>query len=230
MNQAGQSITFPRPDGQDAPGRIFPAADPKAPAIVLIQEWWGINDQICGVGQRLSEAGYNVLIPDLYRGKLTSASDEAKHLMEGLNFPDALFQDLAGAVDISRTHHGKVAVLGFCMGGALTLAAAVHFASVDAAVCFYGIPPVQLADAANLRAPLLAHFAQHDDWCTPAAVDALEERLRQCSATYELHRYNAQHGFFNESRPEVYDPEAATVAWRRTLEFLARQLGGAKAS
>jgi carboxymethylenebutenolidase len=225
MNQAGQSITFPRPDGQDAPGRIFPAGDPGAPAIVLIQEWWGINDQICGVGERLAGAGYNVLIPDLYRGKLASASDEAKHLMEGLNFPDALFQDLAGAIKISREHHGKVAVMGFCMGGALTIASAVRLEGLDAAVCFYGIPPVQLADPASLRVPLLAHFAEHDDWCTPALVNALEERLRQSSATYELHRYNAHHAFFNESRPEVYDPEAAATAWRRTLEFLARQLG-----
>jgi hypothetical protein len=94
----GQSLTFPRPDGQSAPGHAFYGRRPEAPAIVLIQEWWGINEQIRGVARRLADAGYNVLIPDLYRGKLATASDEAQHLMSSLNFPDALFQDLAGAV------------------------------------------------------------------------------------------------------------------------------------
>ncbi len=226
MNHAGEAVTFKRPDGQSAPGHAFHGPGPEAPAIVLIQEWWGINEQILGVARRLAQAGYNVLVPDLYRGKLASDSDEAKHLMTGLDFPDALFQDLAGAVATAREHHGKVAVLGFCMGGALALAAAVHLADLDAAVVFYGIPPAQLADASKLRAPLLAHFAEHDDWCTPEAVRALEDQLRDTTTEYELHRYNAHHGFFNEARSEVYDPGAATDAWRRTLSFLARHLGG----
>jgi len=225
MNQAGQSLSFPRPDGQSAPGHAFAAADPRAPAIVLIQEWWGVNAQIRGVARRLCDAGYNVLIPDLYRGKLATASDEAKHLMDGLDFPDALFQDLAGAVRFAREHHGQVAVMGFCMGGALALAAAVHLDELRAAVCFYGIPPEQLADPAKLRVPLLAHFADHDDWCTPDRVHALEAQLRHATPEVELHRYSAQHAFFNESRPEVHDPQAATTAWQRTLAFLGRHLG-----
>ncbi len=223
--QAGDNIQIVRPDGHTAPVQVFPASDPAAPAVVLIQEWWGLNDQIRGVARRIAEAGYNVLIPDLYRGKSASTADEAKHLMGDLNFPDALFQDLAGAVHTARQHHGKVAVLGFCMGGALALAAAVHREELTSAVVFYGIPPAQLADPSKLRVPLLAHFAEHDDWCTPDAVKALEDSLRASTSEYEIHRYNAQHGFFNESRPEVHDPEAATVAWRRTLAFLARTLG-----
>lgn len=228
MTQAGDLIQFTRPDGQTAPGQVFPAADAKAPAIVLIQEWWGLNDQIRGVARRLAEAGYNVLIPDLYRGKHASDADEAKHLMDGLNFPDALFQDLAGAVHTAHESHGKVAVLGFCMGGALALAAGIHLPELTAAVVFYGVPPAALADPTKLRVPLLAHFAEHDDWCTPEVVHGLEEQLRACDVEYELHRYNAQHGFFNDARPEVHDPEAATVAWRRTLAFLARHLGAAE--
>lgn len=224
-DSAEQSISIPRPDGQSAPGIAFAAADPNAPVIVLIQEWWGINEQIRGVARRLRDAGYNVLIPDLYRGKIATASDEAQHLMGDLDFPDALFQDLAGAVRFTREHHGKVAVLGFCMGGALALAAAVHLPELTASVCFYGIPPEQLADPTKLQVPLLAHFAEHDDWCTPERVHALEAQLRHVKVDYELHRYNAQHAFFNEARPEVFDPEAATTAWRRTLAFLGRQLG-----
>lgn len=225
MNQAGNAVTFPRPDGQSAPGLAFHGPGPEAPAIILIQEWWGINAQICGVAQRLADAGYNVLIPDLYRGKLATARDEAQHLMGGLNFPDALFQDLAGAVAIAREHHGKAAVMGFCMGGALTLAAAVHIPTASAAICFYGVPPAALADPANLQVPLQCHFADHDDWVTPDLVGKLEEQLRDVKVEHEIHRYDAHHAFFNEARPEVHDPDAAALAWRRSLAFLARHLG-----
>ena len=231
MNPAGSAVTFARPDGKSAPGFAFPNEDRQAPAIVLIQEWWGVNEQIRGVARRLVDAGYNVLIPDLYRGKIASASDEAKHLMDDLDFPDALFQDLAGAVDTAVHHHGKAAVMGFCMGGALTIAAAVHLQRLSAAVCFYGIPPAQLADPAQLKVPLLAHFAELDDWCTPARVDELAAALRPVTVAHELHRYRGvHHAFFNEARPEVYAAEAADLAWQRTREFLGRHLGAARAA
>ncbi len=225
MTQAGESIQFKRPDGQTAPGEVFHAADTKAPAIVLIQEWWGLNAQIRGVARRLVALGYNVLIPDLYRGKHASDADEAKHLMGDLNFPDALFQDLAGAVHTAHENHGKVAVLGFCMGGALALAAAVHLQELSAAVVFYGIPPAVLADPAQLRVPLIAHYADRDDWCTPEAVRTLEQQLAHVPVEHTLHRYDADHAFFNEARPEVYDAAASELALQRTLEFLGRHLG-----
>lgn len=225
MNLAGNAVTFTRPDGKSAPGRAFHGPSPEAPAIILIQEWWGINAQICGVAQRLADAGYNVLIPDLYRGKLATDSDEAHHLMGSLDFPDALFQDLVGAVTTAREHHGKVAVLGFCMGGALTLGAAVHIPTTSAAICFYGVPPAALADPANLQVPLQCHFADHDDWVTPDVVATLEQSLRGVKVEHEIYRYDAHHAFFNEARPEVHHPEAADLAWRRSLAFLARHLG-----
>lgn len=220
----GQAISIRRPDGQDAPGVLI-SPDPAAPGVVLIQEWWGVNDQIRGVGHRLAEAGYRVVIPDLYRGRVATAEDEAHHLMTGLDFGSAL-QDLAGALAHLKQSSGKVAVMGFCMGGALTLAALLTLDGFDAGVCFYGIPPNALqAPELTLRAPLQAHFAEIDDWCTPAAVHNVEEKLRRGTTEYELYRYNAQHGFFNESR-ERYDPASATDAWRRTLDFLHRHLGG----
>jgi carboxymethylenebutenolidase len=221
----GQAITFRRPDGQDAPGVLL-SADDSAPGIVLIQEWWGVNDQIRGVGRRLVDAGYRVLIPDLYRGRVATAEDEASHLMTGLDFGSAL-QDLAGAQAFLRgqSTDSKVAVMGFCMGGALTLAALWQLDGFAAGVCFYGIPPAALsAPELELRAPMQAHFAEIDDWCTPAAVHNVEEKLRRGKTEYELYRYNAQHGFFNETR-ERYDPASATDAWRRTLDFLGRHLG-----
>lgn len=223
-DQADRKITFTRPDGQEAPGHVFSTASAGAPAIVLIQEWWGVNDQIRGVARRLADASYGVLIPDLYRGKLAADGDEANHLMSSLNFPDAVHQDLVGAVGHARRHHSKVGVMGFCMGGALTIAAAAHIPELAAAVCFYGVPPAAIADPKTIRVPLQCHFAEQDTWCTPAVVTDLEQKLREGGVPFELHRYAAQHAFFNESRPEVHDPAAATLAWQRTLDFLGRHL------
>ena len=203
---------------------MFPTASASAPAVVRIQEWWGVNDQIKGVARRLADAGYGVLIPDLSRGKATGNGDEASHLMHGLNWADALHQDLVGAVDHARRYHGKVAVMGFCMGGALTIAAAANIPGLSAAVCFYGVPPAALADPRAIRIPLQCHFAEQDDWCTPEVVAGLEQQLREGNVPFELHRYPAHHAFLNETRPEVHDPDAAALAWQRSLEFLGRHL------
>jgi carboxymethylenebutenolidase len=146
--------------------------------------------------------------------------------MNGLNWDDATEQDIRGAVQYLRnTSGGRVAVMGFCMGGALTILAGVRLSGIDAGVCFYGIPPAAKADPSRLRAPMQFHFAQHDDWCNPQAVDKLEQQLRQGNVTFEIHRYDAQHAFMNEARPEVYNAEAAAKAWERTMQFLKAQLG-----
>src|SRR5258708_33058992 len=104
--------------------------------------------------------------------------------MSGLDFPDAAHQDLRGAAQHLKSNSGKVAVMGFCMGGALTIAAAVHVPEAAAAVCFYGIPPKELADPARIKVPFQGHFANQDDWCTPAAVDGLEKALNSARTTY----------------------------------------------
>lgn len=220
----GRAITFPRPDGQDAPGVLFDAPD-HAPGVVLIQEWWGVNDQIRGVGARLAAIGYRVLIPDLYRGRVTSVYDEANHLMTGLDFEQA-YQDIVAAVACLKGQDPstRVGIMGFCMGGAMTLAALCNIPTLAAGVCFYGIPGATRADPSRLLAPLQAHFGAIDDWCTPAVVDALEDSLRRGTTEYELYRYSGHHGFFNETRPEVYDPAASAEAWARAQEFLRRHL------
>src|SRR5438876_519018 len=129
----GMMIYFARPDGRATKGYLALAGRGR-PGIVVIQEWWGLNDQICGVADRFARLGYNALAPDLYRGRLTTSPDEANHLMSGLDFADATHEDLRGAGQYLKEHGGKVAVMGFCMGGALTIAAAVHVSDVDAAV------------------------------------------------------------------------------------------------
>ena len=220
----GAMIDFARPDGGRTKGYLA-AAGQGRPGIVVIQEWWGLNDQICGVADRFARAGYNALAPDLYQGRVTTVPDEANHLMEGLDFAGATHQDLRGAAQHLREQSGRVAVIGFCMGGALTIAAGVHVPEVAAGVCFYGIPPKDFADPARSQVPFQGHFANRDDWCTPAAVDALETAMTGAGAAPEIYRYDAAHAFANE-RSAAYDVGCANLAWDRTSTFLAAHIGG----
>jgi carboxymethylenebutenolidase len=214
----GAMIEFGRPDGGKTKGYLSTAGQGR-PGVVVIQEWWGLNDQICGVADRFARAGYNALAPDLYKGRLTTEPDEANHLMTGLDFADATHQDLCGAAQHLQAQSGKVAVMGYCMGGALTIAAAVHVPEFAAGVCFYGIPPKAVADPAKIRVPLQGHFANKDDWCTPAAVDDLERALKAAGISHEIYRYDAAHAFANE-RSAAYDVACANQAWERMALFL----------
>jgi carboxymethylenebutenolidase len=228
----GTVMTFKRPDGQAVNGYLAePAAAAAAPGVVVIQEWWGLNDQIRGVADRIAAAGYRALVPDLYRGRVALEAHEAEHLMKGLDFADAAGQDVRGAVQhLKATGSAKVGVTGFCMGGALTLLAAVNVPETDAAVVWYGYPPLQLVDAARIRAPLMGHWATDDAAFAIAGVDALEARLRAAGVRYEFFRYEAKHAFANETADAKnlpflkYDPKAADLAWSRTLAFFAQHL------
>ena len=218
----GTMIEFARPNGGKTKGYLA-AAGQGRPGVVVIQEWWGLNDQICGVADRFARAGYNALAPDLYKGRLTTQPDEANHLMTGLDFADATRQDLRGAAQHLQAQSGKVAVMGYCMGGALTIAAAVHVPEFAAGVCLYGIPPKAFADPAEIRVPLQGHFANTDDWCTPTAVDDLETTLKAAGVTHEIYRYDAAHAFANE-RSAAYDVACANQARERMAAFLGAQI------
>jgi carboxymethylenebutenolidase len=231
----GEMVTFKRPDGADASGYYVGAtAGAKAPGVVVIQEWWGVNDQIQGVAQRLAEQGFRVLVPDLYRGKVTLAEAEAAHLMNGLDFGDAATQDIRGAVQHLKRDSTRVGVLGFCMGGALTILAAVHVKEADAAVCWYGMPPAQAADVTKIRIPLQGHFAERDEFFPADQVREAEKKLERAGVDHEFFWYDARHAFGNETlagsdpkRPKLdhhYDPRAAKLSWRRTFEFLHKHL------
>jgi carboxymethylenebutenolidase len=218
----GTMIEFARSDGGKTKGYLA-AAGQGRPGVVVIQEWWGLNDQICGVADRFARAGYNALAPDLYKGRLTTQPDEANHLITGLDFADATHQDLRGAAQHLQAQSGKVAVMGYCMGGALTIAAAVHVPEFAAGVCLYGIPPKAFADPAEIGVPLQGHFANKDDWCTPTAVDDLETTLKAAGVTHEIYRYDAAHAFANE-RSAAYDVACANQAWERMAAFLGAQI------
>lgn len=220
----GELIQFRRPDGKACSGYLArPAAGDTAPGVVVIQEWWGLNAQIKGVADRLAAAGYRALVPDLYRGKVTVEAAEAEHLMRGLDFAEAATQDIRGAAQHLKAGSRKVGIMGYCMGGALTILAAVYVPEADAAVCWYGVPPAEAADVRTIRIPLQGHFALQDTFFPPSMVDDLEKRLKEGKVGYEFYRYQADHAFGNETGPH-HDPEAARLAWQRSLEFLARHL------
>ncbi|MBK7280621.1 dienelactone hydrolase family protein [Candidatus Aalborgicola defluviihabitans] len=226
-------VSFQRPDGQAVQGYLAePAQGSGAPAIVVIQEWWGLNNQIRGVADRLAAAGYQALVPDLYRGQSTVEAEEASHLMTALNFGDAASQDIRGAVQYLKTRAPKVGVTGFCMGGALTLLAMTQTPEADAGVVWYGCPPLEYIDASKLRAPLMGHWGTQDEFFKIDMVDALEAKLREAGVGFEFHRYLAHHAFANETAvgpgripATQYDSAWAQQAWDRSLRFFGRNLG-----
>jgi carboxymethylenebutenolidase len=219
----GEMTTFKRPDGKECSGYLAsPAERDKAPGVVVVQEWWGINDQITGVADKLVGLGYRALVPDLYKGKVTLDAAEAKHLMTNLNFGEAVSQDIRGAAQYLQSS-AKAGVLGFCMGGALTVLAAVFLKEIDAAVSWYGFPPEQAADVKTISIPLQLHFAEKDASFSPEGARAVEAKLREAKANFESYWYDAAHAFGNETGPN-HNPAAAKLAWDRTIAFLAKYL------
>lgn len=228
----GSMVEIKRPDGQSIRAYLAePGQASGAPGVVVIQEWWGLNDQIRGVAERFAAAGYIALVPDLYRGKSTVQAEEAHHLMSGLNFGDAASQDIRGAVQHLKGRTRQVGVTGFCMGGALTVLSLVMVPEANAGVVWYGYPPLEFVDAGKIKAPLLAHWATQDGAFAIAGVDALEEKLRAAGVAYAGQRYLAQHGFANETAlgPQrlpitQYDAAWAQIAWDRTFSFFGKHL------
>lgn len=228
----GHMISFQRPDGQAVEGYLAEPAQPNgAPAVVVIQEWWGLNDQIRGVADRFAAAGYIALVPDLYRGKATVEAEEAHHLMSGLNFGDAAGQDVRGAVQYLKGRTAKVGVTGYCMGGALTLLALCNVPEADAGVVWYGCPPLEYIDAAQIKVPVQGHFATQDQFFPIATIDALQAKLTEAGVQIDFHRYLAHHAFANETAvgpgripATQYDPVWSQQAWDRTFSFFGQHL------
>lgn len=228
----GETISFKRPDGKTLNGYLAqPTFGPEAPGMVVIQEWWGLNDQIKGVADNLAAQGYRALVPDLYRGKLALEAHEAEHLMSGLDFGDAAGQDVRGAVQhLKKTGSRKCGVTGFCMGGALTVLSAANVPEADAAVIWYGFPPLEYVDPSKIKGPMMGHWAINDEFFSISKVDELEKKLKAANVKFEFHRYPAKHAFANETAnekklpPLEYNPQAAELAWKRTMEFFAKNL------
>jgi carboxymethylenebutenolidase len=223
----GAEITFKRPDGRDAKGYLANAASGDAPGVVVIQEWWGLAEQIKAMVDRFALAGFDALAPDLFNGVVVPYHDaeRAAKEMSSLNFLDATEQTVRGAVQYLKHNGAKVGIAGYCMGGAVAVIAAAKIPELTAGVSFYGLPPEQAAKPADVKIPLQGHFANKDDYITPKAVDDFEKALKAAGKDAEFFRYDADHAFVNEQRVSVHDRHAAELAWRRAIAFLKKQLG-----
>ena len=223
----GKMVEFSSNGGQ-ASGYLAIPEKGSGPGIIVIQEWWGLVDHIKDVCDRFAASGYVALAPDLYHGKTTKSPDEAGKLMMALRIDEAE-KDLSGAIEFLLGHEpttgSKVGIIGFCMGGALSLYAATKNPKVGACVVFYGGHPNVKPDLRNLQAPVLGIYAERDGFVTPELVHQLERQLKELGKSVEVHIYpGVDHGFFNDQRPEVYDEKASADAWRRVLEFFAKHL------
>ena len=224
---AGQMVEFTS-NGGTTSGYLSIPEEGAGPGVVVIQEYWGLVGHVKDVCDRFAAEGYVALAPDLYHGETAKSPDEAGKLMMALRIDEAE-KDMRGAIqyllDHQATTGGRVGTVGFCMGGALSLYAATRNAQVGACVVFYGIHPKVQYDLENLQAPVLGLYAGRDNFVTPELVRQLEAKLKELGKSAEIHIYEgADHAFFNDDRPEVYNPEAAADAWQRTVSFLRAHL------
>jgi carboxymethylenebutenolidase len=198
-----------------------------SPGLIVIQEWWGLNDHIKDIAIRFADEGYTVLAPDLYNGKVAKNPEEAGGLMQGLDQNQAL-ETLNGAVEFLKSQESvnpdAIGATGFCMGGTFALLLACSNKSVKAAAPFYGDVPSDDV-LKNLSAPVLFIGAENDPWITQEKMDRLKDALAKFNKEGEVKVYSGVgHAFFNDTRPDAYNEEAAQDAWTRVNQFLSDKL------
>lgn len=226
-----ETLSFVTPDGETTAVVALPAeADSQKAAVILIHEWWGINDHIRDIASRYAREGYTCIAPDLFRGETANDTQEATKLMNGLPLEDGI-NTIRRAIEESREKYGveKFAITGYCMGGTFALRAACLIEGLSAAAAFYGDTPEEEV-LARLKAPTLFIAGEHDNWITPEKVEGLKEAARRHNLPIEAVSYDADHAFFNDTRPEVYQPEAAADAWQRVLRFFGETLRSSELS
>ncbi len=215
-------------NGKPFQGYLATPESGSGPGVIVIQEWWGLVGHIKDVADRFAAAGFTALAPDFYHGKATDEPDEAGSLMMALNIEDAE-RVIQGAVAELLNHEScsseKAGVVGFCMGGQLSMFAACVNDSIGGCVNLYGIHPNVQPDFARLNSPMLGFFAEHDEYASPEAVAALDQTLTDLGKEHSFTTYKGrQHAFFNSDRPEVYDHEAAEMCWEWMTEFFKENL------
>jgi len=200
-----------------------PENDPTA-AVVLIQEWWGINDHIRDIAGRYAKEGYLCVAPDLYRGKVARDAEEASKLMHGLATEDGMETIREAIAEAKRAYNvQKIGITGYCMGGTFALRAACELDELGAAAPFYGdVPEEEVLN--KLSVPTLFIAGKRDAWINQEKVNALIEAARKYNLPLEVVTYDADHAFFNDTRPEAYDAESAADAWKRVLDLFRKQL------
>ena len=195
--------------------------------VILVQEYWGINEHIRDLAGRFADEGYLCVAPDLYRGRVAADKDEASALMQALPIADGM-ETIRKAIRVAvETYEvDQFAIIGFCMGGTFALRAACELPELKAAAPFYGDTPEESV-LKQLKVPTLFIAGEHDAWINPKKVNGLKEVAKKYDLPVEVVSYDADHAFFNDTRPQVYNAAAAEDAWRRVLEHFRKHLTGA---
>lgn len=202
-----------------------PSGSSKVGAVVVVHEGHGLNDAIKLHCEQFAQAGFLALAPDLHHGKLATSDQEMTELMRSFDFTKAV-SEIGDAIAHLGSHarcNGKIAAVGFSLGGALTLAA-TKFMPMTCAVPFYGVPRMPPEEFANMKTPICGHYAKVDDWAPKATVEALATSIRSNGGRMDLHYYDAGHSFMRSTDPSKYDRASADLAWQRTLDFLHMHL------
>jgi carboxymethylenebutenolidase len=221
---SGQSISLKAQDGQAIAYVARPKTKAKG-ALLLLHEYWGLNDWVKSMADRLANEGYLALAVDLYKGKVATDPKEAEALMAAKDDQWDIAVEVAGLGWLKSNGGGaKIATLGWCMGGGESLKASLADPKdVDATVIYYGLPITDVEKLKTLRGPVLGIWAKRDGWITPDKVKAFDEALTKAGVPHEFHYYEADHAFANPSGGR-YNGAAAKDAWQKTLAFLAKNL------
>jgi carboxymethylenebutenolidase len=192
--------------------------------VILIQEWWGINDHIRDLAGRYAGEGYLCIAPDLYRGRVAKDPEEASAMMQALAIEDGM-ETIRSAIEAAAETYQveRFAITGYCMGGTFALRAACEIPELKAAAPFYGDIPEENV-LARLKVPTLFIAGKRDAWINEEKVNQLRQIAAKYNLPVEVVSYDADHAFFNDTRPQVYDAEAAADAWRRVLEHFGKHL------
>lgn len=222
-----QMIDFPS-NGYSTPGYLAsPAKEGEYPGVVVLQEWWGLVPHIKDVAERFAKEGFVALAPDLYHGEIAEEPNEAKKLAMALDRKNAIVECSAAAKylnDLPNVSSQKAGVVGWCMGGGLSLSTAAHNGNVGAAVVFYG-RPLEADDTAKLTVPVLGLYGEEDAGIPASIVRDFESELKKNQVTHEIHIYpGAPHAFFNEGRENAYRPEEAADAWGKAIGWFRKFL------
>jgi carboxymethylenebutenolidase len=205
-----------------------PDGDGPFPGVIVVQEWWGLNDNIKDIAKRFADEGFAALAPDLYHGKVTAEPNEAQKAMMALDQNRAAKELAKGADWLASQPYlqGKgIGATGFCMGGGLAMTLACDSSHIKAAAPFYGANPTPVDKVASLQGPVFAVYAENDSWVNDSVRQELETALQQHGKQFETKTYpGTHHGFFNDTRQDVYHAEASKDAWGKVLSLFRENL------
>jgi carboxymethylenebutenolidase len=216
-------------NGSTTPGFLArPKGNGPFSGVIVVQEWWGLNDNIKDIAQRFAREGFAAFAPDLYHGVVTAEPDVAQKQMMQLDMPRASQELVKATVYLAKEPYidGRgIGAIGFCMGGGLAMTLATDTPLIRAVAPFYGATPEPIDKVQSLAGPVFAVFAEHDDWIGPPVREKLHQALEEHGKQFEIKVYpGTHHGFFNDTRKDIHDAKASADAWKHVISLFRENL------